>query len=259
PAGAAKPQRTEPHPRIRERRVAVRRDAGRRRLKILIAGSSAAAAVGLAYGATRSPLLDVDTVRVEGAVRTDPDQARRAGLLDRRQLADIDPARAAARIEALPWVQRATVVRHWPGTVQVSLLERTPVAAVPAPAQRWALVDVTGRVLAHEPAPPVDMPTVDTTDPVPAPGERVTEPTRAAVAVLDRLPPALHGRVIGVRLGTDRELEVTLAGGPPVRFGPVRQVQPKLVALATLLDRTELRGVTAIDVRVPTAPVLTRR
>lgn len=249
----------ELHPRIRERRLAVRRDAGRRRLKIVIVGSSAAAAIGLAYGVTRSPLLDVDTVRVEGAVRTDPAEARKAALLDHRQLADVDPAQTAARIEALPWVQRATVVRHWPGTVQVSLLERTPVAAVPAPAQRWALVDVTGRVLAHEPVAPADMPTIDTTEPAPGPGQRVAGATRAAVAVVDQLPPTLHGRVAGVRLGPDRELEVLLAGGPPVRFGPARQVHPKLVALATLVNRADLRNVAVIDVRVPTAPVLTRR
>ncbi len=248
------------HPRIRERRVAVRRDAGRRRLRIVFAAGSAVAAVGMAYGVTRSPLLDVDTVQVQGATMTDPAAARAAGLLDRRrQLADIDPARTAARIERLPWVQKATVTRHWPGTVQVSLLERTPIAAVPAPAQRWALVDLTGRVLDHQDQPPAGMATIETPAPAPAPGQRVPPATRAAVAVVDRLPSTLQGRVTGIRLGADRELEVILADGPAVRFGPAQQVQPKLVALATLVNRTDLRRVVAIDVRVPTAPVLTRR
>lgn len=257
PEGGAKPTM---NPRIRERRLAVRRDAGRRRLRIVLATAGALAAVGGAYGVTRSPLLDVDTVRVQGATMTDPVATRRAGMLDRRrQLADIDPAATAVLIERLPWVEKATVTRHWPGTVEVSLLERTAVVAVPAPQRRWALVDLTGRVLAHQDQPPPGMATIEAPAPAPAPGQRVAAPTRAAVAVVNRLPASLQGRVSSVRLGADHELEVLLAEGPSVRFGPPQQVQPKLVALATLVSRTDLRRVVAIDVRVPTAPVLTRR
>ena len=49
-------------PRLRDRRAAVAREAGRRRLRRLVIG---AAIVGLlvgAYGLVRSPLLDVDPV-----------------------------------------------------------------------------------------------------------------------------------------------------------------------------------------------------
>jgi len=45
---------------------------------------------------------------------------------------------------------------------------------------------------------------------------------------------------------------------PTVQFGPAAQVRAKLVALSTLLTRANLKGVRAIDVRAPTAPVLTR-
>jgi hypothetical protein len=45
---------------------------------------------------------------------------------------------------------------------------------------------------------------------------------------------------------------------PTVKFGRAEQVRAKLVALSTLVARTDLKGVRAIDVRVPTAPVLTR-
>ncbi len=256
---AAKPA-IKINPRIRERRLAVRRDAGRRRLRIVVVAGGAAVAVALAYGATRSPLFDVDTVRLEGAIRTEPAAARRAAQLDRRrQLADVDLAEAAAGIERLPWVQRATVTRHWPGTVKVSLLERTPVAAVGPPEQPVALVDATGRVLDHRDDAPAGMPRIEVAVPAPAPGQRVAPATRAAVAVLEQLPAALQGEVTAIRLGDDSELEMIMAEGPPVRFGPPRQVQPKLVALVTLITRADLRRVEIIDVRVPTAPVLTRR
>ena len=245
-------------PRIRERRVAVRRDEGRRRLRLLMSGAGMVAAVGVAYGITRSPLLDVDEVRVRGAAMTSVEELRIAGGLDDKpQLADVDPVEVAREVERLPWVQEARVVRHWPGDVEITLVERTPVAAVPAAEGGWSLVDRTGRVLAQQPEPPAGL--VQVAGPAaPAPGEQVADPVRASLTVLDALPPSLSNRVNGITLAADGTLAVHAVDLPVVRFGPPSQVRPKLVALATLVARTDLRGVDAIDVRVPTAPVLTR-
>jgi cell division protein FtsQ len=256
---APAPPRLRMDPRIRERRVAVRRDEGRRRLRLLLAAGAVAAVVLLAFGVTRSPLLDVDEVRVQGATRTTPEDVSRAGgLADTPQLADVEPAVAAARIERLPWVQSAEVVRHWPGTVEVSLVERTAAAVVPAAEGGWALIDLSGRVLAVEPAPPEGMVQI-AGEAAPAPGAEVAPPVRASLAVLDALPPSLSARVNGMTLAPDGTLDLHAMGLPIIRFGPPEQVRPKLIALATLVARTDLRGIDAIDVRVPTAPVLTGR
>lgn len=252
-------------PRIEERRARVRRDEARRRLRILVLGGGLVSAVLAGHGVTRSPLLDVDTVAVDGGSRTSATEvARAAGLNGRRQLADVDPVVAADRIERLPWVYKATVTRHWPGRVEVALLERTPVAAVAVAgadgaAGGWALVDGTGRVLEHTGALPEGMATVEVPDVAPPPGARVAPPGLRAIAVLEQLPLSLQDRVTRVVVVPPDHLELALADGPPVRFGPAVQVRAKLVALATVLGRKDLRGVTAIDVRVPTAPVLTRQ
>ena len=252
------PARLRMDPRIRERRVAVRRDEGRRRLRILLAAAAVAGVVALAFGVTRTPLLDVDRVRVLGAASTDPATISRAAGLDRKpQLADVDPALVAERVERLPWVQEARVVRHWPGTVEVTLVERAPAATVPAVAGGWALVDRTGRVLAAAPEPPAGMVQV-AAPPAPAPGEEVAPEVRASLAVLDALPPSLSERVNGMTVAEDGTVAVHAIDLPIIHFGPPTQIRPKLVALATLVARTNLRGVKAIDVRVPTAPVLTR-
>lgn len=245
-------------PRIRERRVAVRRDEGRRRLRVLIAAAGVVGAIGFTYGITRSPLLDVDEVRVRGAAMTTVDDLRQAGgLADHPQLADVDPVAVARAVEALPWVQEAQVVRHWPGDVEITIVERTPVAAVPAAEGGWSLVDRTGRVLALQPEAPEGLVQLAGAA-APSPGKQVTGPVRASLAVLDALPPSLSDRVNGLTLAEDGTLAVHARDLPIVRFGPPTQVRPKLVALATLVARTDLRGVDAIDVRVPTAPVLTR-
>jgi cell division protein FtsQ len=245
-------------PRIRERRVAVKRDAGRRRLRIVLAAAGAAGLVAGAYGATRSPLFDVDEVRVLGATRTPPSEITRAGGLDDHpQLADVKPPRVVTALERLPWIQEARVVRHWPGTVEVTLVERTPLATLPAAAGGWAVVDPSGRVLEAAPDPAPGMVQVHT-KPAPAPGEQVGDVTLGALAVLEALPPSLSERVNGLTVAPEGALDVHAVGLPTIHFGPPTQIRPKLVALSTLVARTNLRGVRAIDVRVPTAPVLTR-
>lgn len=252
------PQRLRIDPRIRERRVAVLRDAGRRRLRLLLGGLSVVGAIALAFGLTRSPVFDVDEVRVLGAARTSAAEIERAGgLAHGPQLADVKPPIVAAKLARLPWVQDAKVVRHWPGTVEVTLVERTPLATVPAAAGGWALVDDTGRVLETMPEPPPGMVQVNAAG-APAPGANVPAATLGALGVLDSLPPSLVDRVNGLTVSADGNIDVHAQGLPIISFGPPTAVRPKLVALTTLVARTDLKGVKAIDVRVPTAPVLTR-
>ncbi|MCU1354525.1 MAG: FtsQ-type protein, partial [Acidimicrobiales bacterium] len=133
-------------PRIQARRVEVQRDRGRRRLHRLVALGVVAGLVLAAVGATRSPLLDVDHIRVSGAKRTDRAAlSRAAGVRLRRPLLDVDPGAIARRVEALPWVQRAIVRRSWPGTVMIQVSERRPLAVV-TEAAGPVLVDRDGRV-----------------------------------------------------------------------------------------------------------------
>jgi cell division protein FtsQ len=245
-------------PRIRERRVMVARDAGRRRLRMLLAAGAVAAALGGAYGITRTPMLDVDEVRVLGATQTPAAEIVRAGHLDHHpQLADVKPELVVADVERLPWVQEARVVRHWPKTVEVTVVERSPVATLPAAGGGWALVDGTGRVLSVTPEATPGLVQV-AASPAPGPGAAVPTTTVGGLAVLDALPPSLSERVNGLTIAEDGAMDVHAVGLPVIHFGPPTAVRAKLVALTTLVARTNLKGVSAIDVRVPTAPVLTR-
>jgi hypothetical protein len=49
-----------------------------------------------------------------------------------------------------------------------------------------------------------------------------------------------------------------LDGGQTVELGSGAQLAEQSVALATLLAKVPMRGIVAIDLRVPDAPVLTR-
>lgn len=160
-------------PRIARRRVEVRREEGRRRLRILVWCSVAAAVALLAVGSLWTPLFQVRHVTVSIAPTasqapgapslTDAQVVAAAGLAHRRLMIGVDGAKVARRLDALPLLGAARVAVDWPATVKISVSERLPVAAVAVPgppgrAPRWAIVDATGRVLAVDASAPPGVP-----------------------------------------------------------------------------------------------------
>src|SRR5688572_24483176 len=98
---------------------------------MLLAGVAVACVRGAGMAASHSALLDVDHVQVLGATRTaQADVIRAAGLDRHRYLIELDGGKIARRVEGLPWVEDARVERRWPGTVRVTVSERTPLASV---------------------------------------------------------------------------------------------------------------------------------
>jgi cell division protein FtsQ len=245
-------------PRIKQRRIEVTRSEGRRRLRFLICLVCGLALMGGAVAATRSPLLDVDTIEVAGDVQTGRPSLLRALHVARGDLMlDVDTAAAERRLENLPWVARANVRRHFPATVSVRVVERRVAAVVPAAGERWALVDTAGHVIDVLAEAPPDVVRVTGTRPVAGAGDRLVSAGRAALVVADAVPAELRPRVPEVATATDG-IELRLAPEGLVRFGRPDELGPKFQALATLLERVDLEGVTVIDLRVPDAPVLTR-
>jgi cell division protein FtsQ len=247
-------------PRFRRRRIEVRRRAGRRRLRLLVGMSASVAAIGAAWGASRSPLLDVDHVRLTGATHTRSRTIiQSAGSLPGRPMVDLDEAAAAHRIERLPWVADARVTRQWPNIVSIEVRERAPAASVPAARGGWALVDDSGRVLAPVASAPADRPELEGVPPVGPPGTLVPATTRAPLEVARALTPAMRLRVGAVVRAPDGELQLRLRADGVVRLGDAGRLEPKLVAAEAVLGDVDAARVAVLDVRVPDTPVLTRR
>jgi cell division protein FtsQ len=252
---STRPPRPSIDPRIKERRIAVQRDEGRRRLRLLIVVMAVLALAGAGVGATRSPLLDVDRVLLTGNHHVGPTEAlRTAGITRGDLMVDVDLDGARHQLEALAWVARATVTRKWPSTVTVRIMERQPAAAVPAPDGHWATVDRTGRVLEVTASAPAGLALV--VDVPPVTGPRAPDALQGAITVARAIPARLLPRVPAVVAMSDG-IELRLAPSGRVRFGPAEQVGEKLAALETLLDRVH-GPLGVVDVRVPDAPVLTR-
>lgn len=98
-----------------------------------VCAAGVAGAVGLFSWMNRSPLFTVSSIRVEGTCRVAKEQVQRlSGLHTGMRMVDIRPASAQKSIMQNIWVRRASVSRHLPGTVVITVEERSPIALVAA-------------------------------------------------------------------------------------------------------------------------------
>ncbi len=242
-------------PRLRARRVAVRRGAGRRRLHRVVAVAGALGVVVCAVVAVRSPLLAVRHLGVAASPHLD--RAALLGAADLRDgmpMVDVDEAAAQRRLRALPWVATARVTRDWPGTVTLSVTERTPVAQVRV-GSGWMLLDGTGRVLAQQ-AAPIDVVVLEGI-PATAAGT-VARGSTDLIATASALPQRLRARVRSVARGTaSTGVVLHLVGAGEIHLGGVNQLRDKIVAAVTMLDNVDASCLGIVDVQVPNAPTLT--
>lgn len=244
-------------PRVRARRIEVARSHGRRRFRRLAVLLALSFLVLLAVALTRSPLLDVDTVRVEGVARTDPDLVRgAAGIETKQPMTSVDLGAAEDRVEALPWVADAKVERQWPATVSVSVTERVPVA-VAGDGPGAVLVDRDGRILGAATSSDQVLP-VAGPDPVEGPGALVPENQRRLVATLAALPDDMRDQVVrGTVDGSGLGME--LRDGIEVHLGDRTRLSAKIDALTVVLDQADRGSIATVDVAVPAAAAVTRR
>jgi cell division protein FtsQ len=242
-------------PRIQERRVAVIRHEGRRRLRVIAAVVVAAALVAGGFLALHSSLFAARRVIVRGARHTSTVAVVAATRLGGHPpLIDVDTARIAARVEALPWVAGATVTLDWPDAVTVTVSERIPVAAEARPSGGVVLVDTTGRVLAIVPTPPAGVPVLRAPDVPGPPGSVLGGPGRTGLTVLAALPASLRARVTGVDVGPGGQVTLALIGGLDVDVGAAVALPAKFDALTSVLADAPPPLPAVIDVTVPDAP-----
>ncbi|MDQ1437577.1 MAG: cell division protein FtsQ [Acidimicrobiaceae bacterium] len=247
-------------PRIKRRRIEVTRESGRRRLRMLgLSALVVLVAVG-AVASTRSPLLNVDHVQVVGATHTPVEAVVAAGRLsDGPQMLDVNTSSVARRVGRLPWVASAKASRQWPATVRIVVTERKEAAGIPADNGRWAVADAGGHVLAVTDLRPDAMPSVAGVAPAGAPGTRLGPRGRAAVRVAAALPDELRSKTVELAYADDGGLDLRLLEGATVRMGDASQLAEKLDAAVTVLRTVDLKAVRVLDVRVPRAPVVTRK
>lgn len=251
-------------PRFRARRIAVRKGAGRRRLNRLVILVLVAVLALATVIVLKSPILDVDEVAVTGARVVDASAVvEAAGVQTGSALLLVDLDAVQRAVEALPWVEEASVARDLPGGLSIDIIERTPAAIVSADGAA-VLVDPEGHVLGS--ADPAALPASVAVTPTfvrvvaaeapPAPGGRIDASLAEAIALAERLRGDPANVVAAVHLEPTLRLE--LAGGGIVDFGDSEGIDGKVDAFRTIHARVDQACLELLDLRVPTRPVLTR-
>jgi cell division protein FtsQ len=256
--------RPEVEPRMRARRIQVRRDAGRKRLHWVIAGGVVLALLIGAGIVLDSPIFAVNDVEVTGATYTN--RARLQSVVD-----DLDGAtllgaklgRAEQTLAADPWVKRVRIERRPLRGIRIEIVERTPSVTYAGADQHWRVLDPTGKVLAVlDPAgaKPVDPLTLLTAPAAPNLRAGATAPAAytAAADLVPRLPPALRTLTCSMAVGTDGKLSLNLCNHYVIVLGSAEQLRDKLVTAMYLLtaEQAKLAGSKAMNVSDPFQPVL---
>jgi cell division protein FtsQ len=244
-------------PRIRERRIGVRRAESRRRLWWVALGGAVLVVVIAALALLGSSLFAVDEVTVSGNLYTDADAlAAIVDDLEGTPVLRVDIAEFEARLEELAWVDRARVRTDFPNAASVEIVERTPVAAMQGVDGQTRVLDDEGRVLAIVEGQPVDLVWFAGTGTLDAaPGEFASPGPSAAASLVTKLTPNIASRVEYLLVtpdGGDLVMLLSDERGPiEVRFGSAigneSQIE-KLVRLERTLDGSADRPVAVIDV-----------
>lgn len=245
-------------PRLRQRRIGVRRAEGRRRLKwAAIVGLVLFVVIGV-LAVLGSSLFSVSDVDVTGRQNADAAavDAVIADLLDQPVLL-VDTDEAERRLEDIAFVADARVRTDFPDAVTIELRERVPVATVQGTDGRFRILDAEGRVLDVIGGQPVAFVLISGTNPLDlAEGQFASQGYASATSIVTKLTPAVRSRLVSMSVTPDgSDLRFVLSNDPgeniEVRLGSAitddDQIQ-RLVRLERVLDDVLGSDTTVIDV-----------
>jgi cell division protein FtsQ len=201
--------------------------------------------VGLPLLLAFGPVFPVRTIAVSGASGALAGQVRQAlaGELG-RPVAVVDDQDVAAALRTVPAVERFTLVRRPPSTLEIAVVPRTPVAQQRT-AAGWAVLDAARVTIEVRPTRTSGLPAVTLPGASAHPGAAYA----AAVSALQALSGA-DPVVTEVSATSPDDVVLTLAGGIQVRWGGAEDGAAKAEALRAALVRAAA-GASEIDVSSP--------
>ncbi|MFK8023625.1 MAG: cell division protein FtsQ/DivIB [Ilumatobacter sp.] len=245
-------------PRLRQRRIGVRRAESRKRLRILALLVAGIMLVVAALATLGSGLFSVEDVDVAGQQFADADAV--AAVVDDligQPVLLVDTEAAEERLARIPFVESARVRTEFPGSVRIELRERVPVATAQGSDGRFRILDADGRVLVVIDGQPIEFALIES--PVPldlGAGAFAPEGIAAAGALSVKLTPEIRSRLISLFATPDgSDLRLTLSNEPfddfEVRLGAAVTDEDqfeRLVRLQRQLDDVAGRDVSVLDV-----------
>jgi len=238
-------------------RTRARRSATRRWLAIavIVVAGGCGVAGGVRWLLT-APRFAIAGVEVRGVSRVSAERVvEAAGIPARANIFRIDPATVTARLQTVPEILRADVIRELPNRVTILVEERRPFTLVSNGTLHW--LDEEGRLLGEEPhAVAPNVPVISGLSEAELAALRTDEPgpkARAALTLIRSLlrsGSALVGEISEIDMSGREGPVLYTVDGIEVRLG-AEEWEERLARLAGVLaqiGRTG-EGVTAIDLR----------
>jgi cell division protein FtsQ len=235
--------------RFRLRRIAVRREEGRRRLRWFTVLGLGVAGIILVLLLLTSPLLSVRKVEVEGVVYANPELvASIVDSIDGEPILTVDLDAAEEKLLMIPWVRQARVSMHLPSRVTIEVVERAPIAFFRSVDGFNRVIDRDGRVLDVIEGDPVDFTPIIGTGPNLSAGQNTEQPFLGAAELINALPSELRSRLLRVTVSPEGEVSLALTNDVEVLFGRPDDFQAKLVGVVNEIKRQGSRRYAIIDV-----------
>lgn len=246
PAPAASPAGAS---RFRQRRIAIRRAAGRRRLRWFSVVGIAVAVVLVVLLLLTSPILSIRNVQVEGNVYADPTVLGEViSDLKGEPILTADLHGAELRLEAIPWVREVSLSSHLPSRVLIQIVEREPIGFYRAVDGFNRVIDRDGRVLDVIEGDPLDYVPIRGTGPNLSAGDSVGQPFLGAAQLVNALPSDLRARLVSMAVSAEGEVSMTLTDEVEVLFGRPDDFQTKLVGVVNEIKKQGSSKYAIIDV-----------
>ena len=245
------------HPRIRERRAAIEDLNLRTRNRKLVAAGLLVLVALIGAASTQSPLLDVDEVRVIGAVRQSPDFIRELAELNQGEpLLGLDLKAAEQRLLEHPDVAWVQATKEWNGSITVEIGERLPTARFES-SEGPMVVASDGVVLEVSETVDTSLPLISGAMFSTVPGASVPVEVSEALSVAAALPGDITTLFERIEISVDM-LSIRLVGGGRIDLGDARDLDTKFDAIRAFFAQVELDCLDALDVQAPSVPVITR-
>jgi len=235
--------------RFRLRRIAVRREEGRRRLRwFTIVGLVVGVGVIILLLLT-SPILSVRKVDVEGVVYADPELISAVvESVKGEPILTADLNAAEKKLLAIPWVRQARVSMHLPDRVTIEVVERSPIAFFRSVDGFNRVIDRDGRVLDVIEGDPTDYTRIIGTGPNISAGQTVEQPFLGSAELINALPVDLRARLLTVSVSPEGEVSLALTNDVEVLFGRPDDFQVKLVGVVNEIKLQGTNRYAVIDV-----------
>lgn len=236
-------------PRMRARRIAVRRAAGRRRLKITVVVAVVLLLLVAGFGVMASSAFRVKTIATEGVQYANPDQLK--SIIDDVRgtpMLLVDERAIRQQLESIAWVESARVFTDFPSTVVFDIRERQPLAFYIGGDGAIRVIDRESRVLDVITGMPIDYAHITSVGPDVGAGQFAGGPYADAAQYVVALPAEIRARLTSMSVDpATGDITMVLDERVTVRLGDGSDKQAKLVRLLQRV-RDGLDGIVGIDV-----------